>query len=92
VILTKLAEDRIRQPGLFGETLRIEKMQNLYGQIDALAKKFGKHAVVLGSSLPTFTTPQHYGERGAAAGEGRPKIQGETKRKQLGISYLGEAG
>jgi hypothetical protein len=92
VILTKLAEDWVRQPDLFGETLRIEKMQNLYGQIDALAKKFGKHAVVLGSSLPTFTTPQHEGERGALAGEGRPKIQGETKRKHLAIPFLGEAG
>lgn len=92
VILTKLAEDRIRQPDLFGESLRIEKMQDLYGQIDAIAKKFGKHAVVLGSSLPTFTKPQHEGERGASAGEGRPKIQGETKRKHLAIPFLGEAG
>ena len=91
VILTKLAEDRIRQPDLFGETLRIEKMQNLYGQIDAIARKFGKHSVVLGSSLPTFTTPQHEGERAASAGEGRPKIQGETKRKHLAIPFLGEA-
>jgi len=92
VILTKLAEDRIRQPDLFGESLRIEKMQDLYGQIDAIAKKFGKHAVVLGSSLPTFIKPQHEGERGASAGEGRPKIQGETKRKHLAIPFLGEAG
>ncbi len=92
VILTKLAEDRIRQPDLFGESLRIEKMQGLYGQIDAIAKKFGKHAVVLGSSLPTFIKPQHEGERGAAAGEGRAKIQGETKRKHLAIPFLGEAG
>jgi DNA polymerase-4 len=92
VILTKLAEDRVRQPDLFGESLRIEKMQNLYGQIDALAKKYGKHTVVLGSSLPTFTNPQHEGERGATAGEGRTKIQGETKRKHLAIPFLGEAG
>lgn len=92
VILTKLAEDRIRQPDLFGESLRIEKMQDLYGQIDAIARKFGKHAVVLGSSLPTFTKPQHEGERGAAASEERPKIRGETKRKHVAIPFLGEAG
>lgn len=92
VILTKLVEDRIRQPDLFGESLRIEKMQSLYGQIDAIAKKFGKHAVVLGSSLPTFIKPQHEGERSTPAGEGRPKIQGETKRKHLAIPFLGEAG
>ncbi|MHC1699321.1 MAG: DNA polymerase IV [Geobacteraceae bacterium] len=92
VILTKLMEDRIRQPDLFGETLRIEKMQDLYGQIDALAKKFGKHAVVLGSSLPTFTAPQHGGERGKSTGQERPKLQGETKRKHLAIPFLGEAG
>lgn len=90
VILTKLVEDRIRQPDLFGETLRIEKMQDLYGQIDALAKKFGKHAVVLGSSLPTFTNPQHTGERARSAIGERPVFHGETKRKHLAIPYLGE--
>ena len=92
VILTKLSEDRINQPDLFGETLRIEKMRELYGTIDDIAKKFGKHAVVLGSSLATFTSPQHEGERGAKADEGRPAISGETKRKHLAIPFLGEAG
>jgi DNA polymerase-4/DNA polymerase V len=91
VILSKLSEDRILQHDLFGESLRIEKMQNLYGRIDELAKKFGKHAVVLGSSLPTFTKPQHEGERGKREGEGRLEIPGETKRKHLAIPYLGEA-
>jgi DNA polymerase-4/DNA polymerase V len=90
VILARLAEDRIRQPDLFGETIRIERMQGLYGQIDAISKRFGKHAVILGCSLPTFTRPQHEGERGAAAGEGRARIQGETKRKHLAIPFLGE--
>jgi DNA polymerase-4/DNA polymerase V len=91
VILTKLSEDRIMQPDLFGETLKIERMRELYGAIDDLAKRFGKHAVVLGSSLATFTTPQHNGERGTK-GEGRPVIPGETKRKHLAIPFLGEAG
>ncbi|HTP63888.1 MAG TPA: DNA polymerase IV [Geobacteraceae bacterium] len=92
VILTKLSEDRIIQPDLFGETLRLEKMRELYGTIDELAKKFGKHAVVLGSSLATFTTPQHEGERGTATVRARPAIRGETKRKHLAIPFLGEAG
>ncbi len=91
VILTKLSEDKIIQLDLFGETLRVERMRELYGAIDDLAKKFGKHAVVLGSSLATFTTPQHKGERGTK-GEGRPVIPGETKRKHLAIPFLGEAG
>ena len=91
VILTKLSEDRIMQPDLFGETLKIERMRELYGAIDDLASKFGKHAVVLGSSLATFTTPQHKGERGTK-GEGRPVIPGENKRKHLAIPFLGEAG
>lgn len=92
VILTKVVEDLIRQPDLFGETLRIEKMQNLYGMIDSIAKKFGKHAVVLGSSIPTFTSPQHAGERGSTSNDGRPRFHGETKRKHLAIPFLGEAG
>jgi hypothetical protein len=92
VILTKLSEDRIKQPDLFGETLRIERMIELYGAIDDISKKFGKHAVILGSSLPTFTKLQHGGERGTKATEGRPAIPGETKRKHLAIPFWGEAG
>jgi DNA polymerase-4 len=92
VILTKLSADRTDQPDLFSETLRIEKMQVLYGTIDNIAKRFGKHAVVLGSSLPTFTTPQHGGERGTKVEDGRGAIPGETKRKHLAIPFLGEAG
>jgi hypothetical protein len=92
VILTKLSGDQITQLDLFGETLRIERMRELYSAIDDLAKKFGKHAVILGSSLPTFTKPQHGGERGSKADGGRPVIPGETKRKHLAIPFLGEAG
>ena len=79
------------QPDLFGETIRLEKMRELYGRIDELAHKFGKHSVVLGSSLPTFTTPQHGAERGTKPEEGRAAIPGETKRKHLAIPFLGEA-
>jgi hypothetical protein len=59
VILTNLSKDRVMQPDLFGETIRLEKMRELYGRIDELTHKFGKHSVVLGSSLPTFTKPLH---------------------------------
>jgi hypothetical protein len=92
VILTKLSADRVEQPDLFEESVRIEKMRDLYGTIYEIAKKFGKHAVVLSPSLATFTKPQHGGGRGTKAEEGRPVIPGETKRKHPAIPFLGEAG
>lgn len=48
VILTKLSADRADQPDLFGETLRIEGMRELYGAIDDIAKKLGKNAELPG--------------------------------------------
>ncbi|HET6421227.1 MAG TPA: DNA polymerase IV [Geobacteraceae bacterium] len=91
IILTKLAEDVVRQPDLFGESLRIEKMSQLYEQIDAIDKKHGKHSVFLGSTLPTLICPQHDGLRGTPVNENRPQLAGETKRKHLAIPFLGEA-
>ena len=91
VILTKLGEDIVRQPDLFGESLRLEKMSLLYEQIDAIDKKYGKHSVFLGSTLPTLIRPQHDGQRGTPVNEKRPQLAGETKRKHLAIPFLGEA-
>ncbi len=91
VILTKLEEDIVRQPDLFEESLRLEKMNVLYEQIDAIDKKYGKHSVFLGSTLPTFIRPQHDGLRGTPVKENRPQLAGETKRKHLAIPFLGEA-
>ena len=39
---------------MFGETLRIEKMQNLCGKIVASAKKFNEHAMILATSYRHF--------------------------------------
>lgn len=91
VILTKLVEDRVRQLDLFGESLRLEKMNLLYEQIDAIDKKYGKHSVFLGSTLPTMIRPQHDGPRGTPTNDNRPQLSGETKRKHLAIPFLGEA-
>jgi hypothetical protein len=66
-------------------------MRILYDMIDSIAKKFDKHAVVLGSNIPTFTSPQHAGERVSKTNDGSPRLQGEPKRKHLAILFLGEA-
>jgi DNA polymerase-4/DNA polymerase V len=89
VILMDLRENTFLQADLFQEVLRAEKISRIFASTDAMAKRYGKHAIFLGSSLPAMTGRQHAGERQTPPG--RELFRGETKRKRLGIPFLGEA-
>jgi impB/mucB/samB family protein len=52
VVLLKLEAETTRQLDLFGETLRAERVRQLYHTVDAINRKDGKHTVFLGSSFP----------------------------------------
>ena len=67
-------------------------MERVYASIDQLDKRFGKHTVFLGSSLPAMVTRQHAGERGEIAARQTIRFKGETDRKRLGIPMLGDVG
>ena len=90
VVLTGLMEAKPLQLGLFDGPLNIEESERIYDAIDALDKRYGKHAVFLGSSLPAMTQSQHGGERGKVAARKTQRFRGETERKRLGIPMLGE--
>src|SRR5262245_15213412 len=88
VILCKLTEAYYGQLDLFGETLRMQRLSNLYESVDTLREKYGKHTVFLGASFLAHTHAQHDGERGHLPERQHQLLPGETTRKRLGIPML----
>jgi DNA polymerase-4/DNA polymerase V len=85
VVLLKLKEQDVSQPDLFGEALKVEKMDKLFQSIDEINKKFGKHTVFLGTSFWANRFSQHLGERGDIPQRKIDLLKGETARKRLAI-------
>ena len=90
VILMDISENTCRQADLFNEVARAEKISKIFGSVDGIAKRYGKHTMFLGSSLAAMTGVQHQGDRQIAPDRKRELFKGETKRKRLSIPYLGE--
>ncbi len=67
---------------------RIEKMARVYSAVDELSKRYGKHTVQHGSSLPTKVQAQHEGERGDVPVRKSELMKGENKRQRLGVPML----
>jgi hypothetical protein len=90
VVLLKLAPETPSQLELFGDSLRAERIRQVYVAMDALNRKYGKYTVYLGSSHPAITRAFHDGERGDRPARQRTVLPGETARKHLGFPFLGE--
>jgi nucleotidyltransferase/DNA polymerase involved in DNA repair len=91
VILLKLTEAYYGQLDLFGETIRLQRLSNLYESVDTLREKYGKHTVFLGASFLAHQSAQHDGERGHVPERKLDLLPGETARKRLGIPmFMGE--
>lgn len=91
VVLTGLEPAGKTQLDLFGQALKAEKLNRIFGSADELARKYGKHTLFLGSSLQAMASG-HKGERGESAERKTSLFRGEGKRKRLGIPMLGEVG
>jgi hypothetical protein len=85
IILCKLTEAYYGQLDLFGETIRMQRLSNLYESVDTLREKYGKHTVFLGASFLAHKSAQHDGERGHLPERRQQLLPGETPRKRLGI-------
>jgi DNA polymerase IV len=85
VVLQGLAELHRGQLDLFGQSLRIEKLERLFKCVNDIKAKYGKHTLFLGSSFLAHTQAQHEGARGAIPERRRVLFKGETKRKRLAI-------
>lgn len=91
VCLMNLRDFKHDQMDLFGEHLVIEKAQKIYTAVDTLRRKYGKHAVYLGTSHPAHKNAQHSGARGSEPERKRKLFKGETKRRRLAIPmFFGE--
>ncbi len=88
VVLSGLVAESGVQYGLFEDTAKIAKMAKIYESIDELSRKYGKHAVQHGASLPTKLQAQHEGERGDVPVRKADLFKGENKRQRLGLPML----
>ena len=85
VVLAGLVPENRVQYTLFDNTVKIEKLARVYGSIDELSEKFGKHTVQHGTSLSTKLQIQHEGERGDIAKRKNALFKGENRRQRLGL-------
>ncbi len=90
VTLCDLAESVVVQTDLFGAVKESEALVKVYESMDAVAQKYGKHSVFLGSSLDAVVNTSHKGSRGDAVLRTEMLFKGETKRKRLSLPMLGE--
>lgn len=88
VVLSGLVSESGLQYTLFDDTAKIEKMAKIYESIDQLSRKYGKHAVQHGASLPVKLQAQHEGERGDVPKRRTALFPGENKRQRLGLPLL----
>lgn len=86
VILGRLEDDRMEQPDLFEDRLRIEKMARASRAIDAINARFGKHAVSLGSAL-CLRRPEKT-DRDERPWRKTHLLPGETARRRLALPRL----
>jgi hypothetical protein len=64
------------------------RMARLYGSVDQLFARYGKHTVQHAASLPSKLEARHKGERGDLPERVRELFKGENKRQRLGIPML----
>ena len=87
VLAGLMPEDKVQRT-LFDDNVKIEKMSKIYSAVDSLSKKFGKHTVQHGCSLPTKSQSQHEGERGDVPQRKLNILKGENNRQRLGLPVL----
>lgn len=83
-----------KQLDIFGNYVKEVKQSDLYTVIDDINRKYGKHAVHLGSTDFAIKDGDHDGERGREAWRKLPQnwLPGESKRKRVNIPYCGYVG
>lgn len=88
VVLGGLVPEGSVQYTLFDDTAKIEKMARVYGAVDELSRKFGKHAIQHAASLPAKLQARHEGERGDVPARKAQLFRGENSRQRLGLPLL----
>ena len=90
ITLMKLRPASEVQLDLFGKVKESEGLKLVFGGIDAISKRYGKHAVFLGSSLKAVQFSVHLGARGDIPERWKHLFKGETARRHLPLPLLGD--
>ena len=90
IVLMKLADNTSAQLDLFGAVQESQGFKRVFESVDGISRKYGKHAVFLGSSFQAMNFGAHLGERGDMPERTKHLFKGETKRRRLAIPLLGE--
>lgn len=78
------------QLDLFGAVAESTGLTRVFESTDALAARYGKHVIYLGSSMRAMQRATHEGARGDAAARTQNLFRGETKRRRLALPMLGD--
>ena len=89
IVLMDLTDNICRQADLFNEVITAEKISKIFGSVDGMAKRYGKHTLFLGSSFEAMNKAQHAGDRQTSSERKENLFKGETYRKRLAIPFLG---
>ena len=90
ITLFSLERSLAVQLDLFGMVQKSQGLQMVFESVDAIAERYGKHVVFLGSSFDAMQFGAHLGERGDQPERTRQLFKGETTRRRLAIPMLGE--
>ncbi len=88
VVLCGLVAESGVQYTLFDDMTKIGKMAKIYESLDEISRKYGKHTIQHGASLPAKLQAQHEGERGDVPVRKNALFKGENKRQRLGMPLL----
>ncbi len=96
ITLVDLKDAGTAQLDLFGKVQESEGLKMVFESVDDISRRYGKHAVFLGSSFTAMT--QHQSKLGTGQEFGRYEkparhrmlFKGETARRRLAIPMLGE--
>ncbi len=81
IVASHLTADQPKQMDLFGEQMRAEVSERVYGSVDALIKKYGPRTIFLGSSFDAMQR---------SAGRTSEFLPTDQAHKPFGIPFLGE--
>ncbi|MEI8328035.1 MAG: DNA polymerase IV [Candidatus Taylorbacteria bacterium] len=90
VTLMELSHENVSTIDMFGHSAVIESVEKIHEAVDRLSEKYGKHSVFLGSSFRAMTDASHRGSRGEETERRSHLLKGETRRKRIGIPFLGK--
>lgn len=86
IVLADLVSTDVTQYSLFENPLKAEKIKNLYGAMDNLSNKYGKHTLHLGASH--LLEVRGKGKRGNPTVREQTRLYVETGRRHLGLPIL----